>query len=330
MRHFYSLNEFSPAQIDTFLDRALYHKENRYTRGLENKQIGLLFLDPSLRTRCSFEVAIRQLAAGVTNLEGQTLWKLETEFGKRMDGESSEHVQEAMGVLSRYFDGVGLRCFARGVNRENDLLDRTFSSFMEHAKIPVFNMESAVYHPCQAMADLLTVRELFEGFKGRKISITWASHPRALPMAVANSILLAATRVGMDVTLAHPPGFELHDGIMDLARDFTKKAGGSVRVTHDRHEGARDADVIYAKAWAGLSRYEDAEAESELRARHGDWIVDKEVMSLTRRAYFMHCLPVRRNVVVTDEVMDSQQSVVMRQAENRLHAQKAILEWMYS
>jgi N-acetylornithine carbamoyltransferase len=321
MRHLYSLNEFSPEQIDEFLERALHHKENRYLNVLQNRQIALLFLDPSLRTRCSFEVGIRQMGAGVSYLEGQTLWKLETAVGARMDGDRSEHVQEAMGVLSRYFDGLGLRCFARGENREEDLLDRTFVAFMESAKIPMFNMESAVYHPCQAMADLLTIKELLEDFKGRKITIVWSSHPKALPMAVPNSILLATTLVGMDVTLAHPEGFELHDGIMTMARDFAARSEGRLRVVHDREEAAKDAEVIYAKAWGALSRYEEPEEERELRKKNQHWIVDRRFMDLTRRGYFMHCLPVRRNVVVTDEVLDSQQSVVLRQAENRLHAQ---------
>ncbi len=330
MRHFYSLNEFSPEQIEQFLSRALFHKQNPYLQTLAKKQFALLFLDPSLRTRCSFEVAIRQLSGGVTTLEGQTLWKIETELGAKMDGDKSEHVREAMGVLSRYFDGLGLRSFARGVNREEDLLDQTFSAFVESAKIPVFNMESAVYHPCQAMADLLTIKELFGGFSGKKITIVWASHPRSLPMAVPNSILLASTLVGMDVTLAHPKGFELKDGIVAMANDFSKRAGGQFRIVHDRAEAAKDADVVYAKAWGGLARYSDPQAEANLRAQHADWIVDTPFMDSTRRAYFMHCLPVRRNVVVRDEVIDSKQSVIFRQAENRLHAQKAILEWVYS
>ncbi len=330
MRHFYSLNEFSPGDIDELLDRAVYHKENRYVDVLRRRQIALLFLDPSLRTRCSFEVALRELGAGVSNLESQSLWTLETEFGKRMDGDRTEHVREAIGVLSRYFDGLGLRCFARGENRDDDLVDRMFSSFMEHAKIPVFNMESAVYHPCQAMADLLTIRELLDSLNGRKISIVWATHPRPLPHAVANSIVLATALTGMDVTLAHPEGFELHDGIMTLARSFAEKSGANLRVTHDLSDGVRETEVVYAKAWGGLLRYDDPAAEAALREKHRDWIVDKPLLDLTRRAYFMHCLPVRRNVVVSDEVLDSQQSVVLRQAENRLHAQKAILEWMFS
>ena len=331
MRHFYSLNEFSPAEIDDFLDRALFHKANPYVDSLSKKQVGLLFLDPSLRTRCSFEVAVRQLGGGVTNLEGQTLWKLETGHGVRMDGDRSEHVKEAIGVLSRYFDVLGLRCFARGKDRQADLLDQTFSAFLEHAKIPVFNMESAVYHPCQALADLLTIRELTDrSFTGRKILISWAPHPKSLPMAVVNSIVLATTLVGMDVTLAHPEGFELQDGILTMAGDYSERSGGAFRVVNEREEAARDVEVVYAKAWGGLSRYDDSEAEAALRAQHQDWKIDKQLLDQTRRAYFMHCLPVRRNVVVSDEVMDSNQSVVLREAENRLHVQKAILEWLFS
>lgn len=330
MRHFYSLNEFSSEQIEEFLERALHFKQNPYSDVLSQRQFALMFLDPSLRTRCSFEVAIRQLGAGVTTLEGQALWKIETLLGAKMDQDKSEHVREAIGVLSRYFDGLGLRAFARGKDREEDLLDQMFSTFMESAKIPVFNMESAVYHPCQAMADLLTIKELVKNFQGRKITISWAAHPRPLPMAVVNSILLATTLVGMDVTLAHPEGFELQEGMMTMAGDFSRKAGGELRVVNDRKEAADDAEIVYAKAWGALSRYEAPEEEAELRRKHSDWIVDTAFMDLTRRAYFMHCLPVRRNVVVTDKVIDSKQSVIFRQAENRLHAQKAILEWMYS
>jgi N-acetylornithine carbamoyltransferase len=330
MRHFYSLNEFTPEDINHFLTRALWHKQNQYSTSLAKKQFALLFLNPSLRTRCSFEVGIRQLGGAVTTLEGQMLYKLETEEGKRMDEDKGEHVKEAMGVLSRYFDGLGLRSFARGINREEDLLDQTFSVFMENAKIPVFNMESAIYHPCQAMADLLTLKELLETFKGRKITITWAPHPLPLPMAVPNSILLASTLVGMDVTLAHPPGFELHEAILGMARDLARKSGGKLRITSERDDAAREAEVIYAKAWGGLSRYDEPEKEIELRRQNAHWTVDSAFMDRTRRAYFMHCLPVRRNVVVTDEVIESKQSVIFRQAENRLHAQKAILEWLYS
>jgi len=330
MRHFHSLNEFPPEQIREWIGRALAFKESRYSDVLRRKQIALLFLNPSLRTRCSFEVAIRELGGDVTTLEAEMLFALETEMGKRMDGESAEHVKEATGVLSRYFAALGLRSFARGKDRAEDLLDKTFTTFMDHAKIPVFNMESALYHPCQALADLLTIEELFQGAGGQNVTITWANHPRPLPMAVANSALLAFTKLGLNVTLAHPVGFELEDAILDMARGSATSSGGSLRVVNDRLEAAKGADIVYAKSWGAVLRYEDPAAEQALRDQHKDWIVDNQMMSATRRAYFMHCLPVRRNVVVADDVIDSNRSVVLKEAENRLHAQKAILEWIFS
>ena len=330
MRHFYSLNEFSSEQIAEFVDSALAFKESPYSEVLERRQIALLFLNESLRTRCSFEVATRELGGDVSTLDAKTLFALESEFGNRMDGASAEHVKEAIGVFSRYFSALGLRSFARGEDQQEDLLDKIFTTFLEHAKIPVFNMESALYHPCQALADLMTIKELFQDFQGRKVTITWANHPRALPMAVANSALLAMTKMGMHVTLAHPESFDLQEGIMNMAGDLAAKSGGSLDVVHDRLDGAKDADVVYAKSWGSLLRYEDPGAEQDLRDGLKDWVVDSELMSCTRRAYFMHCLPVRRNVVVSDEVIDSNRSVVLQEAENRLHAQKAILEWIFS
>ena len=330
MRHFYSLNEFSSEQIAEFVDSALAFKESPYSEVLERRQIALLFLNESLRTRCSFEVATRELGGDVSTLDAKTLFALESEFGNRMDGASAEHVKEAIGVFSRYFSALGLRSFARGEDQQEDLLDKIFTTFLEHAKIPVFNMESALYHPCQALADLMTIKELFQDFQGREVTITWANHPRALPMAVANSALLAMTKMGMHVTLAHPESFDLQEGIMNMAGDLAVKSGGSLDVVHDRLEGAKDADVVYAKSWGSLLRYEDPGAEQDLRDGLKDWVVDSELMSCTRRAYFMHCLPVRRNVVVSDEVIDSNRSVVLQEAENRLHAQKAILEWIFS
>jgi N-acetylornithine carbamoyltransferase len=331
MRHFYRLSEFSIEEINRFIDQATLFKQEPYrSRCLDRKQIGLLFLNPSLRTRCSFEVAIRQMGGGVSTLEAQSLWKLETEMGVRMDGERSEHVKEAVGVLSRYFDGIGLRAFARGQDEEEDLQDRTISVFMEHSKVPIFNMESAAYHPCQALADLMTIRELLGGFKGKRIAITWAPHPYALPMAVPNSILLAAAQMGMTVSFAHPPGMEMQSGILSMARELSEKAGGSLRILNDQREACADSEVVYAKAWGGLLRYSDPQGEEALRKKYCNWTVTQDLMGVTRRAYFMHCLPVRRNVVVSDEVLDSGQSVVFRQAENRMHVQKAILEWIYS
>ena len=174
------------------------------------------------------------------------------------------------------------------------------------------------------------MQELLKGLQGKKISIVWAYHPLALPMAVPNSILLAASQMGMDVTLGHPDGFEIQSGILSMAEALAEKSGGRIRVVNDRREAVVGSEVVYAKAWGGLGRYDDPRMEQAVREQNRDWIVDSELMAQSNRGYFMHCLPVRRNVVVTDQVIDSGQSIVLRQAENRLHAQKAVLEWIFS
>lgn len=328
MRHFYSLNDFSREETSGLIDRAEEYRRSPFSDVLKRKEFVLLFLDPSLRTRCSFEVAIRHLGGGVTGFDAASLWRLESDVGVVMDKDKAEHVNEAVGVLCRYFDGIGVRCFARGADREEDLQDRAFGAVLERAKVPTINMESAMYHPCQALADLQTIRRLLGELQGRKVVITWAFHPRPLPMAVANSILLATTKMGMEVTLAHPPGFNLHQGIIDLARANVDGSGGALRIVHDQAEGAEEAEIVYAKSWGAMLRYEDPDAEQTLREAQRSWIVNRALMDRTKRGYFMHCLPVRRNVVVTDDVIDSAQSVVLDQAENRLHSQKAVLEWL--
>jgi len=330
MKHYYRLIDLEREEIVDLLDRAEHYRDKPHSDVLHRKEIVLLFLNPSLRTRASFEVAVRNLGGHVTTIGSEAIWPLEALPGAVMNQDRVEHVNEAAGVLSRYYDGIGIRSLARWQNREEDLQDMTLSGFLARAQVPTFNMESAMYHPCQALGDLLTIRDLLGDFAGRKITITWSYHPKALPMSVTNSILLAACRMGMQVTLAHPPEFELTPGIMELARATADECGAGLEVSHDRLEALRDTEIVYTKSWGGLKRYQNPEAEASDRARYRDWIVDKEAMTRTRRGYFMHCLPVRRNVVATDEVLDSAASVVMSQAENRLHVQKALMEWLYA
>jgi N-acetylornithine carbamoyltransferase len=202
-------------------------------------------------------------------------------------------------------------------------------AFWEHATVPIFNMESALYHPCQALADMLTVREILGENAGRRITLTWAPHPKALPTAVPNSLVLAAAQMGMNVTVAHPEGYDLPEPVMERADRLAQVSGGSVRRTYNRATAAAGAEVVYAKSWGAESRYTSQYAEQAARDSHKDWIVDEAFMAETANAWFMHCLPVRRNVVVSDGVIDGKRSVVVDQAENRLHAQKAVLRWMY-
>ncbi len=330
MGHFYNLADIGIEETVALLADAARYKRQPVSDELEGRQFVLWFQNPSLRTRCSFEVALRQMGAGVSTLEPGMIYGLETRDGTRMDGEEAEHVREAVGVLSRFYSGIGLRTLARGTSFDDDIGDALFTAFMRHAGVPVFNMESAMYHPCQALADLMTIRELLGGHAGRRITITWAPHPRPLPMAVTNSLLLAAASMGMEVTLAHPRGFELADGVIDRAHELARRASGTVRISNDQESAARGAAIVYAKSWGALSRYDAPEEERNLCGRHADWIVDEALMSQTANAHFMHCLPVRRNVVVTDAVLDSSCSAVLENAENRLHVQKAVLSRLYS
>ncbi len=329
MKHYYRLSDHSQNEIIELMDRAEHHREHPISSVLKHKQIVLLFLNPSLRTRASFEVAVRQLGGGVTTLGSEAIWPIEAQPDAVMNREGVEHVNEAAGVLSRYYDGIGLRSLTTWESRENDLQDITLTGFLSQATVPTINMESAMYHPCQALGDLLTVRDLLGSFAQRKITISWTYHTNSLPMSVANSILLAACKMGMKITLAHPEEFALTEGIMNLARNTAEKNGSSLTVSHNRLEALKESEVVYAKSWGGLACYEDREKEAENRARHKDWIIDSEAMAQTNRGYFMHCLPVRRNVVATADVLESAASAVMQQAENRLHVQKAIMEKLY-
>lgn len=330
MKVFYNLAEETTETVAGLVDAASRFRREPLADVLTGKQFALLFLAPSLRTRCSFEVAIRQLGGGVTVLEPSMFYGLELRDGVRMDGEAAEHVREAMPVLSRFYSGLGLRSMADGRDRHEDLGDARFAQFCRHASVPVFNMESAMFHPCQALADLLTIRELVGRLQGVRLTLTWAPHPRPLPTAVPNSVLLAASQMGMRVTLARPEGFGLDESVLAHASELALGAGGELTVTADQAAAVEGAEILYAKSWGALMRYESPDAEQRLRESLGSWQVDESLMNRAPDAYFMHCLPVRRNVVVADAVIDSPRSAVVEQAENRLHAQKAILTSLYA
>jgi len=228
-------------------------------------------------------------------------------------------------VLGRYCVAIGVRTFASLKNWEEERTDPILNAFAKYSEVPVINLESAMHHPCQAMADMLTIREkLGEGRK--KVLLTWAWHPKPLPFAVPNSFALAAAQMGHDLIIAHPRGYELDDELMEAVRKQAAGAGGSVSLTNDVDESFAGAEVVYAKSWGSKKFYGNAEKDIAERAQYrGAWIVDEAKMARTNSAIFMHCLPVRRNVIVTDGVIDSSSSVVIDEAENRLHIQKAIM-----
>ncbi|MCY4158319.1 MAG: N-acetylornithine carbamoyltransferase [Bacteroidetes bacterium] len=289
------------------------------------RSLGLLFFNSSLRTRTSMEVAAARLGAQTSVIiPGSGVWGMEWKDGGRMDGQTVEHIREAIGVLSRYYDALGIRLFATGTDYTLDQNETRFKKIIESASVPIINLESALYHPCQALADAATISEYFKDqIKGRRFVLSWAWHPHALPHAVPNSALLMATRLGMKVTLARPKGFELDPAIMKLANQNVSKYDCSLIEIDDQDAACEGADIIYAKAWGSQLRYDDVEGEKMLRDQYKNWQIRERHLG---HAAFMHCLPVRRGVIVEDAVLDGPQAIHLLQAEFRLHAQIAILE----
>ena len=310
----------SREQIETLLESALRFKSGEdVSKPLAGKSVALVFFNPSLRTRASMQVGIYELGGNAVVLEpGGTSWTLEHRTGAVMDGDKSEHVAEFVRVLERYCVAIGVRTFAALKDWAQERTDPILSAFVKYASVPIINLESAMHHPCQSLADMLTIRGKL-GAGRKRVVLTWAWHPKPLPMAVPNSFALAAAQMGHDLVIAHPPGY-------DLDEELIESLGPNVEITNDIDAAFLDADVIYAKSWGAKQFYGNTDQDLATRAQYrSKWIVDEEKMSRTNDAIFMHCLPVRRNVIVTDAVIDSPASVVIDEAENRLHVQKAIL-----
>lgn len=333
MKSFLTTADWSQREFDSLIESAIELKQSRAqsqsntsTQHLAGQSVALVFFNPSLRTRASMQVAIHELGGNAVVLEpGATSWTLEHREGAVMDGDKTEHVAEFVRVLGRYCTAIGVRTFAAMKNWQEERADPVLAAFARYANVTIINLESAMHHPCQAMADMMTIREkLGEGRK--RVVLTWAWHPKPLPMAVPNSFALAAAQMGHDLVLAHPKSYDLDDALMDTVRAHATKADGSLQVTHDIDEAFEGAEVVYAKSWGSRQFYGEPEKDAAERAPYREkWIVDEQKMEHTNNAIFMHCLPVRRNVIVTDGVIDSRASVVIDEAENRLHVQKAIL-----
>ena len=329
MKGLYHLSELDTRTIDALVARALELRAGSAAKRFPGRALGLLFMSPSLRTQASCQRAAGKLGLDLVQLAGgggaQGVWGLETRDGVAMEGACAEHVREAAGVLSRYVDILGIRAFAGMQDLGADRADALMLGFQTHARIPVVNLESAQYHPCQALADWATLEQLGVPRRG-KLVLTWARHPKPLPHAVPNSVLAMAAQRGMETVLLRPEGYDLSPATIAEATQLSEEAGGSLTVT-DRHESLRGADVVYAKSWGSLRHWGDPAAEAAARAGLREWCVDGRWMrDAGPRARFFHCLPVRRNVVVADEVLDGPASAVLEQAENRLHVQTALLE----
>lgn len=332
MKNYLVTSDFSTAQLNGLIESALKIKNGEVrNKPLDGKSIALVFFNPSLRTRASMQVGIYELGGNAVILEpGGTSWTLEHRDGVVMDGNKTEHLAEFVRVLERYVSAIGVRTFAELKDWENERTDPILNAFAKYATVPIINLESAMHHPCQSMADMMTIKEK-RGEGKKKVLLTWAWHPKPLPMAVPNSFALAAAQFGHDLRIAHPKGYELDDALIAEIEKQSAGNGGSVEFTNDVHSAFDDVEVVYAKSWGGKQFYGDTDKDIEFRVGlRNDWIVDEEKMARTNDGSFMHCLPVRRNVIVTDGVIDSANSVVVDEAENRLHIQKAIMSQLLS
>ena len=323
------MNLLNTANIDVekVIDAALRFKQgDDRSRPLAGKSVALIFFNPSLRTRASMQVGIFELGGNAVVLEpGSTSWTLEHREGAVMDGDKTEHVAEFVRVLERYCVAIGVRTFAALKDWQEERTDPVLTAFAKYASVPIINLESAMHHPCQSLADMMTIRERL-GPGRKRVVLTWAWHPKPLPMAVPNSFALAAAQIGHDLVIAHPAGYELDDELIESSRQHAAESGGSIEITNDIDAAFSGAEVIYAKSWGSKKFYGNTEADLIERAQYRrKWIVNQNKMDQTNHAIFMHCLPVRRNVIVTDAVLDSGQSVVVDEAENRLHVQKAVM-----
>jgi N-acetylornithine carbamoyltransferase len=326
MQHFLSTIDWTREQLGDLLVLAADLKQRPLRDDLRGRSIALMFLNPSLRTRTTFELGMQQLGGIAIVLQpGKDAWGIEFEAGAVMDGEAEEHIAEVAGVLSRYCDLIALRAFPLFEDWATDREDGVIRALAAHASVPVINMETIV-HPCQELALMQTLQERLGDVRGRKFVLSWTWHPRPLNTAVANSALLIATKFGMDVTLLCPEeAYRLDPVFESAAQRFATAQGGSYRLTHNIEDAYRGADVVYAKSWGALPFYGRPEDERTLREKYRGFIVDEEKMALTNGALFSHCLPLRRNVKATDAVMDADYCVALDEAENRLHVQKAVM-----
>ena len=328
MTDFLTTTDLSRPDLDHLIGSALRFKSgDDQSKRLAGRSVALVFFNPSLRTRASMQIGVYELGGNAVVLEpGGTSWTLEHREGAVMDADKTEHVAEFVRVLGRYAVAIGVRTFAAMQDWEEERTDPILKAFAKYSEVPIINLESAMHHPCQSIADMMTIQErLGEG--RRKVLLTWAWHPKPLPMAVPNSFALAAAQVGHDLVIANPPGYELDEELMGTIREQAAESGGSVSVSNEIEPAFDGIEVVYAKSWGSKAFYGSPEKDIAERAQYRDkWIVDEQKMARSDSALFMHCLPVRRNVIVTDAVIDSPASVVIDEAENRLHVQKAIMK----
>ena len=331
MKRFLDLADFDRGEILDLLALARRLEEHPEPHALAGRILGLVFFNPSLRTLASFQVGMLRLGgSSFVITPGQGTWQLETRLGAVMNGAAAEHVREGLPVLASYADALGIRAFAEGRDLAYDLAETAFNAMAAVVDKPLINLESAMNHPCQALADWKTLDDLAVP-KRAKFVLTWANHPRVTPLAVPAATVHMAAQRGMEVVVLRPEGYALPPPVMDKARAAAAASGGSVHETDDRATALEGAHVVYAKEWGSTTCYGDPAGDAALRAALAGWCVREDWFAhAAADCRFMHCLPVRRNVAVADEVLDGPRSVVLRGAHNRLPVQMAVLHRMLS
>jgi N-acetylornithine carbamoyltransferase len=329
MKRFLDLADLDRGQVLDLLQLAQSLQDKPQPQALAGKVLGLVFFNPSLRTLASFQAGMARLGGNSFVINpGIGTWQLETRPNVIMKGAAAEHIREGIPALASYCDALGVRAFADGKSLEQDLNETLFGMIDKLCDKPLINMESAMNHPCQALADWRTLDELNVPAHA-KFVLSWAYHPKALPLAVPAATVHMAAMRGMDVVVLRPEGYALPEQVMEKARLAARDAGGSVSETSDRAAAMNGASVLYAKEWGTTAYYGDVEADSRLRADLSDWCVREPWFARAEPdAKLMHCLPVRRNVAVADEVLDGPRAVVKREAFNRLTVQMAVLHRM--
>ncbi len=320
-----TLDTFSADELLHVVERARAMKASPPGPRLLGKALAMVFFDPSLRTRTSFHVAFATLGGAVVDMAaGRDLWPLEFRDGVPMLEDADEHVRDAAAVLSEHADVLAIRALARRRDWAQERRDMVIVSFQKHAQVPIFNMESVLDHPCQAWGDAMTLVETLGDVRRRRITLAWTWHPKARSLAVPHGVATMAAKLGMDLTVAHPDGFPLDPGVRANLEHLSRIAGGALRFTNLLDTALDGADVVYAAPWGSIHHNDDPEAEAAARARHRDWRLTAAAMARTDEARFMHAMPIRRNVEADDGVVDAGGSLVLAQATNRLHVQRAL------
>ena len=325
-RNFITTSEWSKNELQSILDFASELKANRVQPLLKNKSIALIFFNPSLRTKTSFQIGMNQLGGNAVIISpGQDAWPIEFDIGKVMNEEAEEHIAEVAKVLSTYCDLIAVRAFPKFKNIEEDIEDKIIRSFEKFATVPIINMET-ITHPCQELAHILTLQEQLGDLKNKNYLLTWTYHPKALNSAVANSSLIIASKFGMNVTLLCPTeDYLLHDKYIEEAKLNCQENNTNFTVSYDIEQSYAGKDIVYAKSWGSIPFYGKPNQEKEIRDQYKKFIVDERKMNITNNALFSHCLPLRRNIKATDAVMDSDNCIAIQEAENRMHVQKSLL-----